>query len=144
MKKIMILASLALLVGIYSFQRPEVEVKESKEEETASLKKVKRVVASIPSQTTNSPVYNFSDNQQSSVADSEPVNCLNYDGDDICQNEYTAQETFPEETYASTDSEVIAPDEQSMQELEEPSTTDFERDANENALFAANPIQSEE
>lgn len=144
MKKLLILAALALLVGIYSFQKTDPEITTpTEEEEGTSVKKIKRKVASIPTPMMNEQAALFAPMGQASYPENEPVNCLNYDGDDICQNEYAAQETFPEESYSPSESEV-AQAESAVQEVEEAAPSEVESDANETALFAAHPTAQEE
>lgn len=149
MKKLMILASFALVIGIYSFQNSSNEVPESTTEETV-VKKQKNRNRKISSINENA-MMNSSNNNSNyqydtgvAASDHDAINCLNYDGDDVCQNDYSQQDSFQEDAFAHTDSEASQIiEEPVMDNLEEINPNEFERDS-EGALFAASPAVSEE
>jgi hypothetical protein len=92
--------------------------------------------------TNNTNNYNY--DSGIAASDHDAINCLNYDGDDVCQNDNSQHDNFQDDAFAH--SESYAPqiiEEPVMDNLDEINPNEFERDS-EGALFASSPALSEE
>lgn len=138
------LAALALMIGIYAFQNEQKTAEVQTEESSVETKTLnKRSVASIPAHENFQTGHVSGDVGMNSIpAEHDTINCLNYDGEDICQsNDYSAQENFTEESYVQAEQDSQAIIEEPQMDMEESTTVDYERENTDNALFASTPSQ---
>lgn len=137
MKKLLIFAAFALMIGIYAFQNAE-QVSMTTED-VSSLKPAskKRLMASIrPDGQMHMGGPSSEVGYNPTQLENETINCLNYDGDDVCQDYNSVPESYPEDTYAQTEVDSQPVEEPAMQDFEETNPSEYEREA-DNALFAS-------